>query len=717
LPGDVPAGDKREPRTRATRPPARDGQRTQATRPGTVSDSAGAHPEHYDFLAPPEQPDEIGRLGGYRVLKVLGAGGMGVVFQAEDPRLKRKLALKAMLPALAVSDTARQRFLREAQAAASLSHDHIVPIFQVGEDRGVPFIAMPFLKGEPLDERLQRQPVLPLPEVLRIARETATGLAAAHEQGLIHRDIKPANLWLEELDGERGPSTPRYRVKVLDFGLARAAADSAQLTQSGVILGTPAYMAPEQANGQPLDGRCDLFSLGCVVYRLCTGRLPFNGPDTVATLLAVATEQPPPPCELNPRLPRGFSNLVMQLLAKDPADRPPSARALLEALQDVEKKTIPLGGADHRTREPAPPPVPAEKRAKEGARGKPRSRKPARKQWLLPALAAGVLCVVLVVAGIVAVLLATDKGEPVRAADDPHNGAVVSQMEKPVPVLDGQTKQPTKPALDRQAEAPAKTFTNALGMQFVLIPAGTFTMGSSPQEIERCISLKSWGPADLKAEGPEHEVEITQPFYMGVHAVTVGQFRAFVNDSKTKMDDAWLKPGWEQTDAHPVVNVYWNDAVDFCTWLSQKEGKQYHLPTEARWEYSCRAGRTGARYSFGDEDADLGLYAWYQANAGAQTHPVGQRRPNAWGLHDMHGNVCEWCLDNYDGNYYKNSPRQDPTGPVAPSRGKACRGGSWLNDPVGCRCAARHRYDPASRFTRLGFRVVLLLSSAGGERP
>src|SRR5262249_31312881 len=147
----------------------------------------------YAFLAPAEQADEIGRLGSYRVLKVLGAGGMGVVFQAEDTALQRKIALKAMLPSLAANESAKQRFLREAQAAAAVEHDHTVGIYQVGEDGGVPFIAMLFLKGESLDDRLKREGTLPIAEVVRIGREAARGLAAAHAQGLVHRDIKPAN--------------------------------------------------------------------------------------------------------------------------------------------------------------------------------------------------------------------------------------------------------------------------------------------------------------------------------------------------------------------------------------------------------------------------------------------------------------------------------------------------------------------------------------------
>src|SRR5438445_265704 len=166
---------------------------------------------------------------------------MGVVYEAEDPQLKRLVALKAMLPGLGASSSARKRFLREAQSAAANKHDHIVSIYQVGEERGVPFLAMEFLLGEPLDERLKREKKLPVSEVLRIGAEMAEGLAAAHEAGLIHRDIKPANVWLE---GKKA------RVKILDFGLARATAEQQHLTQSGAIIGTPAYMAPEHAQGK-----------------------------------------------------------------------------------------------------------------------------------------------------------------------------------------------------------------------------------------------------------------------------------------------------------------------------------------------------------------------------------------------------------------------------------------------------------------------------------
>ncbi len=311
-------------------------------KPPVAADAEEASREMWDFLAPAQDSDEIGRLGAYRVLKILGAGGMGVVFQAEDPKLKRKVALKALLPVLAASETARKRFLREAQAAAAIEHDHIVSILHIGEQDGVPFIAMPLLKGEPLDKKLARDKLLSIAEVVRIGRETATGLAAAHAVGLVHRDIKPANLWLE---GESG------RVKILDFGLARAAAaGETQLTQQGAILGTPAFMAPEQAAGQEVDSRCDLFSLGCVLYRACTGRLPFKGADQVATLVAVASHNPDPPIELRPELPEALSDLVMQLLAKKPKDRPVSAQAVAEALEEIEGEAAGEAPAKDRPR-------------------------------------------------------------------------------------------------------------------------------------------------------------------------------------------------------------------------------------------------------------------------------------------------------------------------------------------------------------------------------
>jgi len=292
-----------------------------------------AHPtpaESFPFLAPARETDELGRLGNYRVLKKLGSGGMGVVFLAEDTLLHRKVALKTMLPAFAASTQNRERFLREARAAASIEHDHIVAIHQVGEENGVPYLAMPLLRGEPLDARLQREGKLPVPEAVRIAAEMAEGLAAAHAAGLIHRDIKPGNVWLEASPGRQ---SGEYRVKLLDFGLALSQHDNVKLTQSGAVLGTPAYMPPEQAQGETVDARADLFSLGCVLYEMLTGERPFRGDNTISLLAALALQEPTPPRVKNPEVPVGVSDLTMRLLAKKPADRPASAREVARQLR------------------------------------------------------------------------------------------------------------------------------------------------------------------------------------------------------------------------------------------------------------------------------------------------------------------------------------------------------------------------------------------------
>src|SRR5262245_10922660 len=193
----------------------------------------------FPFLDPPVQPDEIGRLSDYRVLRFLSQGGMGIVFAAEDIALGRPVALKVIKPDLQGTDLWK-RFLREARTLASIKHEHVVMIYRAGQERGVVFLAMELLEGRSLADLIKGRPKLPVREGLRLARETAGGLEAVHRAGLVHRDIKPANLWLEG---------PHGRVKILDFGLVRHLGDDSQLTQTGLIVGTPAYMSPEQARG------------------------------------------------------------------------------------------------------------------------------------------------------------------------------------------------------------------------------------------------------------------------------------------------------------------------------------------------------------------------------------------------------------------------------------------------------------------------------------
>ncbi|MBL8799708.1 MAG: ABC transporter substrate-binding protein [Planctomycetia bacterium] len=289
----------------------------------------------FSFLDPAQAPDELGRLAHYRVLKLLGQGGMGKVFLAEDVHLQRQVALKVLPPELVTQEDFRQRFLREAKATASLRSDHIVIIHQVGEHNRMPFLAMEYLVGSTLGAWLGQTP-LPTPaQTVDFGLQMARGLDAAHRSGLVHRDIKPANIWVE---------SPSGRVKILDFGLVRPAEDSARLTQTGMVMGTPAYMAPEQADGTPLDARADLFSLGCVLYEMAAGEPPFTGSSTIAILKATALKEPRPLHELNPSVPAALASLIKRLLAKKPQDRPESAAEVIAELEAI--------AAEHHLLEP-----------------------------------------------------------------------------------------------------------------------------------------------------------------------------------------------------------------------------------------------------------------------------------------------------------------------------------------------------------------------------
>jgi hypothetical protein len=275
------------------------------------------------FLRPTDRPDLLGTLGDYEVQEVIGQGGMGVVLKAYEPALHRLVAIKVLAPALAGSATARQRFSREAKAAAAVCHDHVVPVHGIRETDGLPYLVMQYVAGESLQARLDRTGPLEVLEVVRIGMQTAAGLAAAHAQGLIHRDVKPANLLLEN---------GLAKVKITDFGLARMA-DDVGLTQSGVVAGTPEFMAPEQARGEVVDHRADLFSLGSVLYACCTGSPPFRGSTALAVLRRVSEEEPKPIRSVNPEVPAWLEALVARLMAKDPAQRFQSAAEVAALLE------------------------------------------------------------------------------------------------------------------------------------------------------------------------------------------------------------------------------------------------------------------------------------------------------------------------------------------------------------------------------------------------
>ncbi|HZZ81973.1 MAG TPA: protein kinase [Gemmataceae bacterium] len=291
-----------------------------------ATETTGNHSPHGDlnFLAPSSKPGSIGRLGHYEILKVIGQGGFGTVFKAFDEKLHRMVAIKALSPAFAAHGAARKRFIREARTAAAIKNEHVVSIYDVDEDAQTPYLAMEIIDGISLQDKLDKHGPLGLKEILRIGSQMAGGLAAAHKQGLVHRDIKPANILLE--NGVE-------RVKITDFGLARSV-DDASVTQSGTVAGTPMYMSPEQAEGVTIDHRSDLFSLGTVLYAMCTGHPPFRASGTHAVLKRVIDASPRPIREINSEIPEWLCDIISKLHAKRPEDRFQKAKEVAELLEE-----------------------------------------------------------------------------------------------------------------------------------------------------------------------------------------------------------------------------------------------------------------------------------------------------------------------------------------------------------------------------------------------
>jgi serine/threonine protein kinase len=448
--------------------------------------AAPAEPADLYFLRPADRPGLLGTLGGYEVQAVIGQGGMGVVLKAFDPALHRLVAIKVLAPALAGSATARRRFTREAQAAAAVCHDHVVAVHGVSEADGLPYLVMQYVPGESLQQRLDRVGPLPVEEVVRIGLQAASGLAAALAQGLIHRDVKPANLLLEN---------GLAKVKITDFGLARMV-DDVPVTRDGVVLGTPEYMAPEQARGEQVDPRADLFSLGSVLYACCTGHPPFRGPTAVAVLRRVSDEQPPPVRALNPEVPAWLEALIARLLAKDPAQRFQSAAEVARLLEGYlahlrQPATVPAPQL------PPLPAVPGSQPEGEEKRPAPPPRLRGSRPWVLTR--SGVLagCLVLVCLGLVALGAVSQLvggrnpsppadreppgGNPVAAVGGDVWSVAISQDGKIVAASAGMWDQPGEIGVWNLAtREPLQHFTEELGVASIaLSPSGKLLASGS----------------------------------------------------------------------------------------------------------------------------------------------------------------------------------------------------------------------------------------------
>lgn len=603
-------------------------------------------------------------LGSYIVLERLGEGGMGEVFKARHRHLNNLVALKLIHKDRMDNSQAIKRFQREIHAAARLHHPNIILAYDADQIDSRHFLTMEYVEGIDLHKLVKDKGPLPIEQACDYIRQAALGLQHAFDKGMVHRDIKPHNLLLAKTG----------TIKILDMGLARVIrpdgeeASSSTLTREGSVMGTLDYIAPEQAmDSHTADIRADLYSLGCTFYFLLTGKVPFPGGDALAKLMKHKLEEPVPVEKLRIDLPPGLASVLRKLMAKQPEQRFQTPAELAAVLASGTAASSP-GAALHRA---------------------------ARRRWLVRTTA--VTLILFSLLGLVGFLLIRGSDATTRA------GKTIPESDPGPPPL------AVAPFDEKQAKEHQRRWAeylkvkvveaNSIGMKLAVIPPGKFAMGSPDNETGR-----------LAHEGPQHEVELTQPFSIGVYEVTLGQYRAFIKDSGQTNDGTWAKSGL--TDEHPVAWVTWSDAEAFCQWLSKKEGKKYALPTEAQWEYSCRAG-SPARFRFGDDDTRLVDYGWSKENSGGKTNAVGQKKANAWGLHDMHGNVWEWCSDWYKADHYKERPKKDPSGPSMGTN-RVLRGGCWLDAPSLLRSAYRlGSYPPTLRTGTFGFRVVLLRSFLG----
>ena len=666
-----------------------------------------------------QSPDDLligTQIGRYKILAKLGEGGMGAVYKAEHVDLRRLSALK-LLPQQKAERSVKavQRFMREARCAAALEHTNIVTVFNVDEADGWHFIDMQFVDGESVQERLQRDGELRVEEATRIVADAARALAEAHSQGIVHRDIKPANILLDQND----------TVRVADFGLAKSTeGEDTLITMEGKGgLGTPLFMSPEQCDGFTLDGRSDIYSLGVTLYYLLTGDVPFNTDGTSSVAYKHRAAPVPDPRKLVSDLPEAVCQVIEKAMAKKPGDRFQSCEELIEGLLAAVEGSAPRAlpsRAGTPTRE-----LRGVERAARGLVGIP--------AWLKGAIAATVL-VCLLVWPALRLYLPSRVGIPMESQEasspsDPTgelvapgklsstdtNGTKGSETVS-VPVetakVDRDQDDEKKPAQDARTPArptptPAatgKSFTNEKdGSEMIYIPAGTFKMGGK-EKVEG---------------GMVHDVHV-DAFYISQYEITNKQFKKFLDAdprwrkdriNKGYHDGGYLKHwqgGSYPSDKadHPVVNVSWFAAKAYCEWAGGR------LPIEAQWERACRAGSTGM-YCFGDDESELKDYAWYRDNSGDSTHPVGEKKANDLGIHDMHGNVWEWTSSIIkDYPYVPSDGREGVSDNASP---RVLRGGSFnCRGSEGCRAALRSGIDRPTHCGSNGGGVRLCVS---GDAP
>jgi serine/threonine protein kinase len=522
------------------------------------------------------------------------------------------------------------------------------------DEASLPYLVMEYIPGKTLQQRLDEQGPLDLSDVLRLGKQIADGLAAAHAEKLIHRDVKPGNILLETSIDDH--------VKITDFGLARAA-DDASMMQSGMIAGTPLYMAPEQALGQKLDQRADLFSLGSVLYQMLTGRPPFRASNTLAVLKRVTEDTPRPIQDLIPEIPEWMCEIVTRLHTKNPDERYASAKEVSEVLEhclaELQEKRVPDVGAITSA---ALRPV--------ASSATPSSRRPLR----MVALVTVMLLIGLGITestGLTHLISGATSSTPVSkkitaVPEKISNTEIVTNDVPASPLLGADDAPPlaSAPFDADMAKQHQQAWAKHLGLPvekeivlsqnpdgtdvnltMVLIPPGDYLMGTNDvDKFELFKETKAANPeanlTTLAMESPQHYVRITKPFWLSKYEFTTGQFRNFVEGTQYQTDaetngigGTKPEPGrnvahspdinWDtlnkargdvKYDNGPVVNVSWNDAAACCQWLSSQHADvTFSLPTEAQWEYACRAGTMTPWYRC-ESSESLAQYAQFETN-------------------------------------------------------------------------------------------------------
>ena len=666
----------------------------------------------------------------YRLERLIAQGGMGQVWQAIDLATHAELghsamvALKILSPMLTQSASHAKLLIEEATQARRLAHEHIVRVYEWAQDPATAsyFIIMECLEGEDLDSLLAREGPLSLQRVQALLAPVADALKYAWDKhALVHRDIKPGNVFL----------TQKGDVKLLDFGIAartRSSASSIGL-EAPANSGTAGYRAPEAGTLQRQPGRAlDVYAVAVMIYQMVEGRMPFDG-------LRSDRHEPPRPEALTERqwqvLQSGF--------AWDAQRRPDSVPSLLAALGNAlaptpselaaqraaaraqeEQRAAQLAvkrkaeadnaAAAHLLKEKQRRLQEAAERAQ--AEEAKRERKDALRQQLRERREAD-----------------AEKARLAREAEDrkllqaraasayrsEQERARAEQASRAVAEVDEHEPEPVSAVADTDGVLRDRFLDGGgRGPELVLIPTGRFQMGSTDIERKRALAAGAQ-PSWVERETPQHWVGIEQSVALGRYPVTVGQWRQFVRATgwTPKGEVNWAAPGFRQTDEHPVVGVTWHDAQQYVGWLSVQTGEQYRLPSEAEWEYACRAG-TRTAFGFGD-DINTSL-ANYDGNYSYNGSPKGEYRKgttqvgefpaNAWGLFDMHGNVWEWVQDVVHDNY-QGAPVNGSAWEEGGDQGRRIlRGGSWSYNPRYLRSALRNGFAASLSNDIVGFRVA-----------